>query len=69
MSEPIRQCVRKKSKPWPALVECTNLDDFSPGSCARINIARLLDHLDYLDRRDRFIEAACGLENAPVDTP
>lgn len=60
-------CVRRDADPDPVLLECTDPTD-APGSCIRINLAKMLDHYAVLQRWRAYVKAACDLKS-PADGP
>ena len=55
-------CVQKTHRPRPALLPCADPNDWTPGSCARINVARLLDHYEHMLWYGRYVAALCQLK-------
>lgn len=62
-------CVRTKARPEPELLPCPHPEDWSPGSCGRINNSRLLDHYEHLLRYAALVAALCELDKPTVVPP
>lgn len=62
VDRPSPPCLRsrpKKSAIEPGLMICSNPEDYSKGSCARINVARALDAYEQLKNWSRLAVASC----------